>query len=151
MSFLFLLGAVAHWWWNSFFPVFGLSPQIVLVLTVAAAARQGPLAAMCLGFTWGLFLDVFQVHLVGANALTLTLAGYAVGVARRQVDVGVGASQLVIVWIASLAAFLLRGLLGLIFMGKIFWVGWPAFLFDPIYNCLTAPLLFWVWDAVVES
>ncbi len=149
MAALFVMGALAHWGWNSYFSVLGLSPQVVLILTIAAGARQGPLAAMALGFSWGLFLDVFQVHLVGANALTLTLAGYIVGVARRQVDVAAGPSQIMIVLAISWGAFLLRGLLGLIFAGQFFWVGWAPFLFDPLYNCLVAPFLFFLWDRVV--
>jgi hypothetical protein len=37
-------------------------------------------------------------------------------------------------------SFLLYGVLGAIFAKQFLWVGWPAFLFDPLYNCLLVPL-----------
>ena len=141
----FFLAMFGHWWWTTYFSFSGLSPQILLVLTVVVAARQGPIRAMCLGFGWGLFLDVLNANIFGANALVLTLIGYGTGSVRRFVDVTGLASQCVVVFGMTWAYFLVFGSLGLIFTGHFFWVGWPAFLFDPLYNCLTAAAVFLFW------
>lgn len=149
MAFVFFLAGAAQWAWSAYFSFWGLTPQALLVLTVVAAARRGALAAMCFGFAWGLCLDVFRAHLFGSNALALTLIGYAVGSARRQIDVTSLASLSVVIVAITWGYFLLHGLLGLIFLKTFLWVGWSEFLLDPVYNCLVLPFLFWFWEGVM--
>ncbi len=151
MAAVFVLAMVAHWWWTTYLTIGGLAPQLLLVLTVVAASRRGAVAAMCFGFAWGLFLDVFRTHLFGANALLLTLVGYAVGSVRRQIDVNGLAPQCVLVLTLSWAYYLSFGVLGLIFLKSFLWVGWKPFLLDPLYNCLMIPFLFVIWDRMIES
>jgi rod shape-determining protein MreD len=146
MGALFAAAMAFHWWWTTHFSFFGLSPQILLVLTVAVAARSGPIRAMCLGFAWGLFLDFLNARLFGANALALTLVGYGAGSVRRQIDVAGLAPQCAIVGLMTWAYFLLLGLLGAVFMRHFLWVGWTAFLFDPFYNVLAAAAAAAVWE-----
>ena len=75
----------------------------------------------------------------GGNALVLILAGYGTGVLRRQIDVTDPVSHCVVVYAMTCGCFLLYGLLGLVFAEGFLWPGWPAFLFDPLYNCLVVP------------
>jgi rod shape-determining protein MreD len=117
----------------------GLSPQILLVLTVAMAARLGPNSGICYGFLWGLFLDVLRPDLFGGNALVLMLVGYGTGALRRHIDVLDAVSQYLIVFFMTLGNFLLYGLLGAVFAKNFIWVGWPAFICDPFFNCLIVP------------
>ena len=145
-SLFFLLAMVAHWLWSSHMTVWGLAPQLLLVLTVAVAARRGPIAAMSFGFCWGLFLDMLSARLFGANALALTLVGYGTGSVRRQIDVTGLAPQCMIVLFMTWAYFLLLGLLGLVFSKSFAWVGWTPFLLDPFYNVLVAVAAFIFWD-----
>jgi rod shape-determining protein MreD len=146
---VFFTAMLAQWWWSSHGAIGGVAPQLLLVLTVAVAARFGALRAMFLGFFWGLFLDVLSARLVGANALALTLAAYGTGSMRRQVDLlGVGPLCLM-VFSATLAYFVTLGLLGLVFLKTFLWVGWPSFLIDPFYNCLVALLLVVFWEPVM--
>lgn len=149
MAALFFMAVAAHWWWSAYLSFFGLSPQILLVLTIVAAAKLGPNTAMCFGFGWGLALDVFSAHLFGANALALTLVGYAVGVVRRQIDVNALGPLCVMVMGMSWGYFLLSGLLSLVFMKTFSWIGWNAFLLDPFYNCLLLPFGMWAWNGAV--
>ncbi len=150
MTALYFIAALGQWWLSTYLRVGSLSPQLLLVLTVVAAARQGPVAAMCFGFAWGLCMDVYSIHLVGGNSLALTLVGYGVGTLRRQVDVSSIAPASVIILGVSWGYFLLIGTLGLLFLKHFLWSGWIPFLFDPVINCVMAPALFWLWDAVVE-
>ena len=141
---LFLAAALLQCWWSTSLSFWGLSPQILLVLTVAMAARLGSNSGMCYGFLWGLFLDVLRPELFGGNAFALMLVGYGTGALRRQIDVRDVVSQCMIVFFMTWGNFLLYGLLGAIFAKQFFWVGWPAFLVDPLYNCLMVPFTGWV-------
>jgi len=144
---LFVAAAFLQWWWSTHLSLWGLSPQVLLVLTVAIAARAGSNPGMCYGFLWGLFLDALRPHLFGANAFALMLAGYATGTMRRQMDVVDIVSQCVVVFLLTWGYFLFYGLLGLVFAKTFFWVGWAACLCDPLYNCLLVPFaaLCWAW------
>ena len=146
----FLLAMVAHWWWTTHLSAFGVAPQLLLVLTVIAAARGGPVKAMVAGFSWGLFLDLLNARLFGANALALTLVGYGTGSIRRQVDVtGIG-PQTVVIFSMTWAYFLLIGMLSKIFASQFLWVGWAQFLIDPFYNCFVGLLIALVWQPTWE-
>ncbi|MBI3551970.1 MAG: rod shape-determining protein MreD [Elusimicrobia bacterium] len=144
---IFLAAMLVQWWWMTHFTLFGLAPQVLLVLTVALAARQGALAAMFCGFSWGLFLDIMSPRLFGANALALTLIAYGTGSVRRQIDMAGLAPQSLVVVSMTWAYFLLLGFLGLVFdpAKTFFWVGWPAFLIDPFYNCALTAAVFAAW------
>lgn len=149
MTAFFVLAALAHWWWSSHLLILGLAPQLLLVLTVIAASRMGPIGAMCFGFAWGLYLDVFDTHLFGAKALSLTLVGYGVGSVRRQIDVSGLGPLCAILLPVSWGFYILPGLLGWVFKAGFMWVGWSVFLLGPIYNCLIIPLAAWAWEGVV--
>lgn len=148
---LFFVAMAAQWWWSTRFSVAGLAPQILLVLTVAVAARQGAMRAMTLGFFWGIFLDTLSPHLFGGNALLLTLVGYGTGSVRRQIDVAGLGPQCAVIFFMTLGYFVLLGVLGLIFMRHYLWVGWTNFLVLPFLNCLVAALLFAVWQPAYEQ
>ncbi|MBI5243294.1 MAG: rod shape-determining protein MreD [Elusimicrobia bacterium] len=139
---IFILGMAVEWLWSACFPVFGLSPCVLLILTIAMASCAGPLIGQCYGFFWGLFLDVLSAHAFGAGALALTLVGYFVGILRRQMDVSSPTSQIMVVAVVSIAAALFVGLAGLVFERHFLWAGWGAFIGGILYNCLVAPAIF---------
>jgi len=148
---VFFAAMAGQWWWSSHGAIAGVAPQLLLVLTVAIAARFGPVRAMFMGFFWGLFLDILSARLVGANALALTLAAYGTGSMRRQVDLlGVGPLCLM-VFSTTLGYFLALGLFGLVFLKTFLWVGWPSFLIDPFYNCLVALIVIAFWEPLLGS
>jgi len=59
--------------------VAGVTPDLPLVLTVLVALRRGPEAGCLVGFTAGLLQDVSGGGLIGVQALTKALAGFAMG------------------------------------------------------------------------
>ena len=138
MAALFILAWLIHWWWTTYLSVWGLAPQILLVLTVAVACRKSAVQAMGMGFAWGLLWDLLDAHLFGANALALTLIAYACSNLRKQVDVTSLPSQCFLVFAMSLAYFLLRSILGVLFLKSLLWPGWLILLAVPFYNCLVA-------------
>jgi rod shape-determining protein MreD len=139
---VFAAGLAAQWAWGTYLPLLGVAPQVLLVLTVAVAARAGPVAGQCYAFTWGLFLDAFGAHLFGANALALTLVGYAVGRGRRQMDVSSPLSQVMVVSVVSVAYLVFYAAVGLVFGGEALWAPWKALLLAPLLNALLAPFGF---------
>ena len=142
---IFVAAAFIQWWWPTHFSFRGLSPQVLLILTVVLASRQGSNPGMCYGFLWGLFLDAMRPRLFGANAFALMLAGYVAGVLRRQIDLTDVVPLFLVVFLATWGYFLIQGLLALVFAKAFLWVGWGPFLADPFYNCLLAPVAVACW------
>ncbi len=58
-------------------PFFGLSPHLVVVLVILSARWVDARAALLLGFTSGLFLDLLGGGILGLRALMLTVVAYA--------------------------------------------------------------------------
>lgn len=148
---IFVGAMFIQWWWSSHGAIAGAVPQLLLVLTVAIAARFGPLRAMLLGFFWGLFLDVLSARLVGANALALTLVAYGTGSMRRQIDLLGLAPQCLMVFGITFGYFFFLGLVGLVFLKTFIWVGWVPFIADPFYNVLLTLIVFVVWEGWMEA
>ncbi len=62
--------------------VFGVMPDLGLVLTVAVAFYLGPERGAAFGFLTGLAVDVFLSTPLGVSALSFSLVGYGVGVVQ---------------------------------------------------------------------
>lgn len=62
----------------------GVAPSTVTVMVIGVAFIDGPARGMVLGFAAGLLADLVTEGLVGVSALLLVIAGYTIGVARRQ-------------------------------------------------------------------
>ncbi len=58
-------------------PFFGFAPNLVVVLAILSARWLHPRAALLLGFTAGLFLDLLGGGILGLRALVLTTVAYA--------------------------------------------------------------------------
>lgn len=148
---LFFGVMLLQWWWNAHLSYWGTAPQIMLALTVLVAARRGPVAAMLLGYVWGLYADTMRAELFGANALLYALAGYAAGVVRRQLDLRAAGPLVATVFLFSWAYAVLFGVLGLIFLKNFLWVGWAPFLLAPFLNALVAIVGAVAWDVWGDS
>ena len=57
----------------------GVTPDVPLILTVLIAFRRGPETGCLVGFAAGLLQDVAGGGLLGVQALTKALAGFAMG------------------------------------------------------------------------
>lgn len=147
---LFAGAMFLQWWWNTHFAYWGAAPQFLLVLTILLAARRGPILGMLAGFGWGLYLDVARAELFGASALTLTLAAYFVGVARRQIDLRAAGPLAAMTFLFTWAGFILLGLLGLTFTKSFEWSGWIAVTATPLLNVVAVTVAGLLWDAREE-
>lgn len=66
-----------------FLPVTGLAPDLLLLVTMAIALKDGPQAGLRVGFAAGLLADLLVAQMpVGSATLVLTSIGGIVGTAR---------------------------------------------------------------------
>jgi rod shape-determining protein MreD len=63
----------------------GVKPELLYLVTIALAVLEGPREAMTFGFFAGLGQDFFLNQPKGITALTLTLLGYSIGLARQYI------------------------------------------------------------------
>ena len=68
----------------SHFPLAGVLPNIMLILTSSLGFMRGRKTGAAAGLVCGLFLDLFSSQLFGTNALIFMLLGYLNGFFRRQ-------------------------------------------------------------------
>jgi rod shape-determining protein MreD len=63
----------------------GVRPELLYLVTILVALHEGPNEGAIVGFTAGLAQDMFLDQPKGITALTLTLLGYTVGMARQYI------------------------------------------------------------------
>lgn len=60
--------------------IFGIGPDLLIILIVAVAIKHGPAAGCFWGFLAGFTQDVYApVEWLGANAISMTVLGFVVG------------------------------------------------------------------------
>jgi len=62
-----------------FFAIANISPDFLIILIVWIALREGQFRAVFAGFLIGLLSDVLTIDVIGTNALTKTIVGFAAG------------------------------------------------------------------------
>jgi rod shape-determining protein MreD len=63
----------------------GVRPELLYLVTILIALQEGPNEGALVGFTAGLAQDMLLDQPKGITALTLTLLGYTVGMARQYI------------------------------------------------------------------
>jgi len=139
---LFLAGIACQWILSSHPFLSRSTPQALLILTVALGASAGPVLGETFGFLFGLYLDAMAPDLFGMNALLLTATGYAIGAVQRQIEISSPLPQGLLVAAVSWIYMAAAALVGLVFKGQAFWLGWAALFCAPALNGLLAPLGF---------
>lgn len=97
MVLLLILGtaletSIASTWVGHYLPIDAVSPMVVYAALVA-----GPRRGAVTGFAAGFFGDLVEPHSLGRGALTLTLLGYAAGLAGLKTVRSNVATQIAIV------------------------------------------------------
>ena len=65
--------------------LFGVKPELLYLVTVVFAALHGPAEGAIVGFVSGLAQDFLLNSPKGITALTLTMLGYTIGLARQYI------------------------------------------------------------------
>jgi len=133
--------------------VFGVVPDLGLLVALAVGYYEGPEAGAIVGFAAGLGFDLFLETPLGLNALSYAIVGYTIGVFES----GLFRSPR---WLPSLLGGLggLAG--GLLFIGIGVLVGVDAVkgvqgvttvMYAALYDALLAPLVFFLVRRVLGS
>jgi rod shape-determining protein MreD len=122
----------------------GAKPELMYLLTICFAILEGPASGAIVGFVGGMAQDFLLNAPKGITALTLTLLGYAVGMARQYI---VSPSPLVPVLLVAAGTFA-----GVTFYGVVsFLLGqldtsWVYLLrvavLSAAYNAILTPLVY---------
>ncbi|OGS06151.1 MAG: rod shape-determining protein MreD [Elusimicrobia bacterium RIFOXYA1_FULL_47_7] len=148
---LFFAGLVIQFGWSQYLSYKGLSPNFLLIILIFIGMFRGSLTAQLLGFMWGLSWDVVSVDLFGSHALLLTAVGFLSGKLNRKCDEDKVVNQIIITFAASVAFWF-----GLFCLYFIFGQGEYKFrlnsiiFFQPFYNMLVAPAIFWLGERLLD-
>jgi len=87
----------------NFFPVFGVKPDLVLIIVVFNAFLKGSREGALVGFLGGIFVDLATGSYIGMNALALMIVGYLVGFTESKIYKD---SSIIVIFMVWMAAFL---------------------------------------------
>ncbi len=125
----------------------GVRPELLFLVTIVLALHEGPSDGAIVGFVCGLSQDLLLNQPKGITALTLTLLGYSVGLARQYI---VSPSPLVPTIVVAIGtaiglafyevvAFLLGEFQGT--MSEAIKIAFLAALYNAVLTPIVSPLL----------
>jgi rod shape-determining protein MreD len=131
----------------------GAKPELLYIVTVLLAIIEGPREGMVFGFCAGMAEDFFLNQPKGVTALTLTLLGYTIGLARTYI---VSPSPILPTLLSTVGTFcamcfyqLVRFLLGTLDLHPVEF--FRIALLVAIYNGLLTPIVYPVLRRVFEG
>lgn len=131
----------------------GAKPELLYIVTILLAIIEGPREGMIFGFCAGMAEDFFLNQPKGVTALTLTLLGYTVGLARTYI---VSPSPILPTLLSTVGTFcamcfyqLVRFLLGNLDLHAIEFL--RIALLVAIYNGVLTPIVYPILRRVFEG
>ncbi|MGY8823418.1 MAG: rod shape-determining protein MreD [Candidatus Latescibacterota bacterium] len=82
---LLLLSFVLQTTWVELMEISSLKPDLILLVLIYAALREGPLTATVLGFAVGFLQDIYMPTDLGLNALVKSAVGFTIGYGRSRI------------------------------------------------------------------
>ena len=122
----------------------GAKPELMFLVTIILAMLEGPSSGAIGGFSAGMAQDFLLDQPKGITALTLTLLGYVVGIARQYITTPSPALPTILVGAGTALGLIFYGfvsfLLGQLSTGFLYVL--RIALLSGLYNALLTPLLF---------
>jgi len=115
--------------------------QWILIAVLHFGLTRGPWSAEWMGFVCGILTDASSLGLLGVHAILYSLAGYAAGMFRRQLDASKMWTQAIFSWMVTMVYFALYLVVERFFSVNEGTFQW-AFVTVPLMNALFAPLVF---------
>jgi len=137
--------------WN--LKLLGVRPELMFLITIVIAILEGPNQGAITGFAAGLAQDFMLNQPKGITALTLTLVGYAAGLARQYVvspspllpTILVGVGTAAGISFNQVVAFLLGQL------EETFSYAIRVTLLTALYNAILTPIVYPLLRRVIEG
>ncbi|HBV98758.1 MAG: rod shape-determining protein MreD [Peptococcaceae bacterium BICA1-7] len=95
----------------NFFPLFGVKPDLILMLVVFNSFLKGSREGALVGLLGGVFIDLANGSYIGMNSLALMIVGYLVGFTESKIYKDSSIIIIFLVWVASLLDQLLTYIL----------------------------------------
>ena len=132
--------------------LFGVVPDLGLLLAVAIAFRHGPEAGALVGFVTGLGYDLFLASPVGMCALAYALTAYIVGVLQMGMLRAPAWIPPLIGFAAGLGGGLIFVVLGVLagVAALSTWSALTTVALAAVYDALLAPFVFWLVAHVID-
>jgi rod shape-determining protein MreD len=130
----------------------GAKPELMYLVTVILAMMEGPSSGAIGGFTAGMAQDFLLDQPKGITALTLTLLGYVVGMARQYIVTPSPLLPVLLVGGATFAGVLFYGFVAFL-LGQLSGIGFllQTALLSSLYNAALTPILYPALRRVTEA
>lgn len=133
---------VFHW-----FRLAGVTPNLLLILTVSIGFMRGRKEGLFIGFICGLLIDVYYGDLIGICALIYLIIGYLSGYANKifakeEFSIPlllIGLGELIYFFLYYVLEFLLRGRLNIIYY--FIHIGLPRIIYTVVVSIFLYRLL----------
>ncbi len=131
----------------------GVKPDLLFAVTILIAMLEGPSSGAVAGFSAGMAQDFLLNSPKGITALTLTLLGYTVGMARQYIVTPSPFLPVLLVGLGTAAAEIFQGIVRFL-IGQLD-TGWgfqfKVALLAGVYNAILTPAIFPVLRRLGES
>jgi rod shape-determining protein MreD len=131
----------------------GAKPELMYLITIAFGMLEGPSSGAITGFVGGMAQDFLLDAPKGITALTLTLLGYAIGMARQFIVSPSPVMPVVLVGFGTFAGVLFYGVVSFL-LGQLDST-WLYLLriavLSAIYNAILTPLVFPIMRRAAEG
>ncbi len=131
----------------------GAKPELMYLITIAFGMLEGPASGAITGFVGGMAQDFLLNAPKGITALTLTVLGYAIGMARQFIVTPSPVLPVVLVALGTFGGVMFHGIVSFL-LGQLdtTWL----YLFrvatlSAVYNAILTPLLFPVLRRAAEG
>lgn len=115
-------------------PLPGAAPDLLLVLVIAFAFAEGPMAGMVTGWVSGMLADALSTHEIGRLALAYALAGYVTGMLQDDTELST---------LRPFGAVLLGAVTALgAYVGEGILLGDPRVFVQPVLRALASSVLY---------
>lgn len=139
----FWTALIVQFGWSRYADIYGIAPNVILVMLMFIGLTRGPMAGQVMGFLWGLSWDVMNIELFGSHTLVLTCIGYFSGSFSRLWDESKVVTQITLVGMASIVY---QGALMLVYQifspsRHIVSLNYIS-LIQPFFNMVITPVVF---------
>lgn len=138
-----LLCLILNIFWDNYFNIIGVSPQIVLIVLVYFSITRGALVGEVWGAFAGLSLDVFSAGPFGLQGFVFTVIGFVLGTIKGKVEEDSYLAAGILVILVSLFSLTSFFIIQKIFFASLnrnlYWWYWIGI---PFYNVLLSPLIY---------
>ena len=130
----------------------GAKPELMYLVTVILAMMEGPSSGAIGGSTAGMAQDFLLDQPKGITALTLTLVGYVVGMARQYIVTPSPLLPVLLVTGATFAGVLFYGFVAFL-LGQLSGLGFllQTALLSSLYNAALTPILYPAVRRITEA